>query len=71
MEKLIPRRPRRGNQNGGNGPTVWVRNTAPDGTPLKAIPLKLGPTDGSLTVVESGEVQAGTPVAVGLAPGKE
>jgi HlyD family secretion protein len=71
MEKLIPRRPRRSNQNGGNGPTVWVRNTAPGGTPLKAIPLKLGPTDGSLTVVESGEVQAGTPVAVGLAPGKE
>jgi len=59
---LIPRRPRNGSsgQAGANGHTVYVLR---DNQPV-AVPVEIGSTDGSRTVITKGDLKAGDQVIV-------
>jgi HlyD family secretion protein len=71
VSSLLPRPPRQrsrsANGGGGGEKKVWVLR---DGQPV-AVPVTVGPSDGRLTELTSGELAAGTPViteTVGAAP---
>jgi len=65
--RLLPRPPgsqRRDRSNEDAPPHVWTEA----GGELKAVEVTLGPTDGKVTVLRTGDLAAGTPVIVDLAP---
>ena len=65
--RLLPRPPgaqRRDRSNEDAPPHVWTEAAGE----LKAVEVTLGPTDGKVTVMRTGDLAPGTPVIVDLAP---